>query len=98
MEITEVSVNLRDEEKLKGFASIVLDNMFIVRGLKIISGLKGYFIAMPNRKRKDGMFIDVAHPIRSEFRVEVERVVLDKYWEEVRRIQAEEMVETESDI
>ncbi|MCK4829763.1 septation protein SpoVG family protein, partial [bacterium] len=44
MEITEVSVNLRDEEKLKGFANIVLDNMFIVRGLKIISGLKGYFI------------------------------------------------------
>ncbi len=85
MQITEVNISLRNEEKLKGFANITLDDLFVVRGLKIIHGLKGYFIAMPSRKRKDGAFVDIAHPIRNEFREEVERAVLDKYWEEVNK-------------
>jgi stage V sporulation protein G len=86
MEITDVHVSLRNEKKLKGFVNIILDDLFIIRGLKIICGLKGYFIAMPNRKRKDGNLIDIAHPIRNEFREKMEKTILDRYWKELERI------------
>jgi stage V sporulation protein G len=85
MEITEVSISLMDDEKLKAFANIVLDDLFVVRGLKIIEHVGRYFIAMPSRKQKDGSFRDIAHPITTEFRALVEKAVLDKYWEEVKQ-------------
>ncbi len=81
MEITDVKISLRNEERLKGFANITFDDLFVVRGLKIIRGFKRYFIAMPSRRRRDGLFIDVAHPIKNEFRMRVEKIILDKYWE-----------------
>lgn len=81
MKITDVQVNLVENEKLKGFANITLDNHFVVRGLKIIRGLNGYFIAMPTVKHKDGTYKDIAHPITSFFREEMEKVVLAKYHE-----------------
>jgi len=98
MKITEVHISLRNEEKLKGFASIILDNQFAVRGLKIIQGMKGYFIAMPSRRRGDGMFTDIAHPIRREFRSQIEDVVLQKYWEELKRIQDKETMNVPAEI
>ena len=68
MEITEIRISLRDDNKLKAFASITLDNCFVIRGLKIIEGAKGVFVAMPSRKRPDGTYQDVAHPINNETR------------------------------
>ena len=85
MEITEVKVSLKNETKLKGFANITLDDLFVVRGLKIIQGLNGYFIAMPTRKRANGIHTDIAHPINREFRQQMENAVMEKYWEEVGR-------------
>jgi stage V sporulation protein G len=85
MEITEVYVSLMNDQKLKGFANIVLDNLFVVRGVKIIEHIGRYIIAMPSRKQKDGSFRDIAHPISSEFRAQLEKVVLEKYREEVGR-------------
>ena len=97
MEITEVTISLRDEEKLKGFANITFDDQFVVRGLKIIQGLKGHFIAMPSRKRNDGTFRDIAHPITTEFRDSMEKVVLDKFWEVVNQVPEVSAVETVED-
>jgi stage V sporulation protein G len=68
-----------DEDKLKAYATITFDNSFIVRDLKVISGNKGFFIAMPSKKRKDGTFRDVAHPLNSETRKMIEDAVLDVY-------------------
>ena len=98
MKITEIKISLRDEGKLKGFANITLDDIFVVRGLKIIQGLKGYFIAMPNRRRKDGTFKDIAHPIRSDFREKMEKVILEKYFEEVNQTKQENPLLVSSDI
>ncbi|RKY76075.1 septation protein SpoVG [candidate division KSB1 bacterium] len=85
MQITNVEINLRNEKKLKGFANIELDGLFVVRGLKIIRGTKGYFIAMPSKPKYDGSFVDIAHPIKREFRTVIENTVLAKYWDEVKR-------------
>jgi len=79
MEITEVRVTLRDENKLKAFVSITFDNCFVVRGLKVIEGAKGTFVAMPSRRRGTGEFRDIAHPINNEMREKIEDAVLAEY-------------------
>ncbi len=85
MEITEVRVTLRNEDKLKGFASITFDNEFVIRGLKIISGKQGYFVSMPSRKRPDGTYQDIAHPINNDMRKKIEERVLDVYEAELNK-------------
>ena len=81
MDITEVRISLRSDAKLKAFASITLDNCFVIRGLKIINGVSGVFVAMPSRKRKDGEYQDIAHPINNETRQWMEKIILNKYQE-----------------
>jgi stage V sporulation protein G len=79
MEITEVRLTLRHEERLKAFVSITFDNAFVVRGLKVIDGNTGLFVAMPSRRRKDGEFRDIAHPINNATRQMIEDAVLAEY-------------------
>ncbi len=79
MQITEININLRDEEKLKAFVNITFDDVFVVRGLKVIEGGQGLFVCMPSRKLPDGTFKDIAHPISNEFRNEIEAQILEVY-------------------
>lgn len=90
MEVTEVRVFLADEEdeRLKAYATVTFDNCFVVRDLKIISGNTGLFVAMPSKKRKDGTYKDVAHPIHSDFRQALEQTILAKYNDETKGIAA----------
>lgn len=76
MEITEIRVTLRDEERLKGFANVTFDDAFVIRGMKIIQGNNGYFVAMPSRKRPDGSHQDIAHPVNADMRRLIEERVL----------------------
>jgi stage V sporulation protein G len=85
MEITEVKVFPVQEEKLKAFVSIVFDQCFMVNDIKIIQGREGLFISMPSRKKKNGEFKDVAHPLNNETR----RMIEDKVLGEYERILAE---------
>jgi len=79
MEITEVKVFPISEEKLKAFVSIVFDQCFMVNDIKIIQGRDGLFISMPSRKKKNGEFKDVAHPLNNETRRMIETKVLAEY-------------------
>lgn len=80
MKITDVRVRKVDtNNKLKAVASITFDDVFVVHDVKIIEGNNGLFVAMPSRRRQDGSFKDVAHPIVSEFRQELEKAILDIY-------------------
>ncbi|MDA3838315.1 MAG: SpoVG family protein [Candidatus Delongbacteria bacterium] len=83
MELTEIRINLRNEEKLKAFVHVTFDDVFIVRGLKVINGKDGLFVCMPSRKLPDGSYKDIAHPIVDDFRIRLEKEILDKYAEEV---------------
>jgi len=83
MEITEVRVFPVNEEKLKAYVTITLDHCFVVRDLKVIHGNTGLFIAMPAKRRKDGTFKDIAHPLNSDTREKMERTILAEYEREV---------------
>lgn len=85
MEITEVRVTLRDEDRLKAFASITFDHCFVVRGLKVILGTKDLFVSMPSRRRKDGTYQDLAHPITNEMRTHIEESVLAVFASESKK-------------
>lgn len=84
VDITEIRVTLRDEEKLKGFANVTFDGAFVIRGMKIIQGTKGYFVSMPSRKRPDGTHQDVAHPVNTDMRQMIEKRVLEAYESELQ--------------
>ncbi|NBX77254.1 MAG: septation regulator SpoVG [Proteobacteria bacterium] len=86
MEITEVKVFPVNEDKLKAYVTIIFDNCFVVRDLKIINGNTGLFVAMPSKKRKDGTFRDIAHPLNSELRASIEKKILQVYEEELKRM------------
>lgn len=84
MEITEVRVTLRGEEKLKAFANVTFDGEFVVRGVKVIQGGNGYFVSMPSRRRVDGTYQDICHPVNPPMRRKLELAVLDAYLAELK--------------
>jgi len=83
MEITQVKVFPVEEERLKAYVSIVLDDCFLVSDLKVIQGPNGVFVSMPSKRKKNGEFKDVAHPLNHKTRERMERRILSEY-EKVR--------------
>lgn len=79
MQITEIKVFPVDEEKLKAFVSIVFDQCFMVNDIKVIQGKEGLFISMPSRRKRNGKFKDVAHPLNNETRRMIEDQILEQY-------------------
>jgi stage V sporulation protein G len=88
MEITDVKVIPVEDEKLKAFVSIVFDQCFVVTDIKIIHGPKGLFVSMPSKKRKDGTFKDIAHPLNNQMRQYLEEKVLSVYKQQVAQTPA----------
>ncbi len=66
---------------MKAVVSITIDEEFVVHDIKIIEGEKGLFIAMPSRKAADGEYRDIAHPINSDTRDRIQKLILEKYQE-----------------
>lgn len=80
MEITDVRVRkVTKEGKMRAVISITLDNEFVVHDIKVIEGDKGLFIAMPSRKAGDGEYRDIAHPINSQTRDRIQKIILENY-------------------
>ncbi len=86
MQVTEISIFLAEEDRLKAYVTLTLDACFVVRDLKIIQGNNGLFVAMPSKKKKDGSYKDIAHPINSSFRNYLEELILKKYQEEINAL------------
>ncbi len=80
MQITDVRVRrIEKEGKMKAIVSITLDNEFVIHDIKVIEGEKGLFIAMPSKKATDGEYRDIAHPINSVTRENIQRIILESY-------------------
>lgn len=90
MNITDVRVRkVAKEGKMKAVVSITIDDEFVVHDIKVIDGEKGLFIAMPSRKATDGEYRDIAHPINSDTRERIQKIILKKF---------EEVMETEPEM
>ena len=80
MNITDIRVReIISESKMKAVASVTFDNSFVVHDIKIVEGDSGLFIAMPSRKMADGSYKDIAHPINSSARKELQDLIIERY-------------------
>lgn len=80
MNITDVRVRkISKEGKMKAVVSVTIDDEFVVHDIKVIEGEKGLFIAMPSRKSSDGEYRDIAHPINTATRDNLQAIVLEAY-------------------
>lgn len=85
LRITDIHVSLRDEGKLRAFVTLTLDNCFAIRGMKIIKGTNGMFVAMPSRRRPEGGYQDLVHPINADARRWLEEQILEAYRMELEK-------------
>ena len=78
--ITDVRIRkMNDEGKMKAIVSVTFDDAFVVHDIKIIEGQNGLFIAMPSRKVAEGDYRDIAHPINSGTRANLQNIILSEY-------------------
>jgi stage V sporulation protein G len=92
LEITRVTVREIDMNMVKGIASIILDDCFVVHDLRVVDGDRGYFVAMPSRKLPNGDFKDIAHPLNSDTREKIQEAVLREFFK-VRKGEGEPLPE-----
>ena len=81
MKITDIRIKLveKEDSKLKAFASITIEDCFVVHDIRVIEGKEGYFIAMPYKKTPDGKIKDIAHPIVPETRKDLEAQIIEAF-------------------
>ena len=85
MTITDIRIKkVSTDGKMKAVVSVTFDDAFVVHDIKIIEGQDKLFTAMPSRKTPEGEYKDIAHPINSEMRTQLEQVILAKYEEEIQ--------------
>jgi len=79
VDVTEVRVFPVDEDKLRAYVTVTFDHCFVVRDLKLIRGNTGLFVSMPSKRRKDGTYKDIAHPLNNETRRMIEEKIIAEY-------------------
>ena len=91
MKITSVNVRKIENEgsRMKGIASVLIDDCFAVHDIRILEGERGLYAAMPSRKKATGGYSDVAHPINQETRDMIEKEIINKYKEEAAKWEEE---------
>jgi stage V sporulation protein G len=94
MNITDVRIRkLKDDGKMKAVVSVTFDEAFVVHDIKIIEGQNGLFVAMPSRKVGEADYRDIADPINSTMRSEIQSVIIEAY-ERAKTEQDEDVEET----
>ncbi|MBE6638666.1 MAG: septation regulator SpoVG [Ruminococcaceae bacterium] len=90
MQITDVKVRkiFDDEGPMKAIVSVTFDNQLALHDIKVIYARERLFVVMPSRKNPDNTYRDIAHPINTDFRGELERTILDAYEDAVATAQA----------
>jgi stage V sporulation protein G len=79
MQITQVNIRTANEDLVKGYVDIVVDNCFMIEEIRIIKGPTGLFISFPARRQSDGTYRDIAFPANAETRQMIQRVILAEY-------------------
>lgn len=98
MKVTDVRMRkLATDSRMKALVSITLDEAFVIHDLRVIEGNNGLFVAMPSKRTADGEFRDIAHPINSEMRQEIQAAVM-KVYDETEAIDPSELGKNNNDV
>lgn len=65
--------------KLKAFVDIAINDALLIKGLKVLEGKNGLFVAMPQEKAKDNKWYDSVKCLTVEFKLEIDKAVLAAY-------------------
>lgn len=85
MNITDIRIRkLIDEGRLRAIISITVDDILAIHDIKVVQGEDRLFVAMPSRRDENGIFRDVVHPISSEGREFIEKIILEAYEERLK--------------
>ncbi len=81
MNITEIRIRLlkKDDTKLRAVATLTIDNCFVIHDIKIIENEGILFIAMPSKRTPTGEFKDVVHPLNTETRELLSKLIIEEY-------------------
>lgn len=80
MKVTDVRLRkIQTDGRMKALVSITLDEAFVIHDLRVIEGNSGLFVSMPSKRTPDGEFRDIAHPINSDMRQEIQDAVMKVY-------------------
>ncbi len=86
MKVTDVRIRrLSQEGKMRAIVSVTLNEQFVVHDIRVIEGNSGLFVAMPSKRTPNGEFKDIAHPINSNTRQELQQAILDVYYKEMEK-------------
>ena len=97
MKVTDVRLRkIASDSRMKALVSITLDDAFVIHDLRVIEGNNGLFVAMPSKRTPDGEFRDIAHPINSEMRQEIQAAVMKVYNETEEVVLEKEQSESTS--
>ena len=61
------------------FASVTINDMIAINGIRVVAGANGLFAAMPQAKDKDGEYRDIAFPVTKDLRQQLNKAILDEY-------------------
>ncbi|MFV0288534.1 MAG: SpoVG family protein [Mycoplasmatales bacterium] len=86
MEVTNITMRVVEKDGLKAICSLNFNNLLVVHNIRLIEGKEGMFLSFPARVKGDGNFLDIVHPIDSNFRNELTTMIINKYNEEKTNI------------
>jgi len=82
MRVTDVRLRrMQPEGRMRAYASVTLDDEFVIHEMRVIDGPKGLFVAMPSRRAVTGEYRDIAHPITAQARQAIQTAVLQAFAE-----------------
>ncbi len=74
---------LNTEGPTKAFCDLLVADICVVKGLKVVQGKKGLFVAMPQEQGRDEKWYDTFYPISVEARTQIQQLVLKNYNEQL---------------
>lgn len=78
MNIEHISIRRKNQANLKAICSVNFDNILVVHGIRLVDGKDGLFLSFPAVIRDD-KFLDIVHPIDTDFRKQITKAIIDKY-------------------
>jgi len=93
MNITEVVIRPVEDERLRAYVSLTFENALVIKDIKIVDGKNGLFVSMPSRRKKNGKYQDIAHPINTDFRKMMEDRIFSEYKEVMKEYGSEINIE-----